>query len=117
MPRCGRVVRLTLRFLRGQKGFTLIELLVVIALLGILAAVAIPNVAKFVGHGKEEAEATELANLQTAVIALLTDTGQHHLDDNYVTVDTEAEVQGGVSQYLHVTYLPDWSAIPSAQAV
>lgn len=59
---------------RNRKGFTLIELLVVIALLGVLAAVAVPNVGKFMGKGKTEAKAAELHNIQTGVMALMADT-------------------------------------------
>jgi len=65
--------RFVRKFRFGQKGFTLIELLVVIAILGVLAAVAIPNIAKFMGAGAEEAALTEVANVQTSVIAAMVD--------------------------------------------
>jgi len=65
------VKRFIKHFHYGEKGFTLIELLVVVAILGVLAAVAVPNVGRFIGKGKSESYATELHNIQTATMAML----------------------------------------------
>ena len=58
---------------RGEKGFTLIELLIVVAILGVLAAVIIPNVSRFFGSGEEEARKTEKTNVQLAMDSMMVD--------------------------------------------
>ncbi len=72
---------------KDQKGFTLIELLIVVAILGVLAAVVIPNVGRFIGRGQTEAAATEFANIQSAVTSMMTDNNIAALP-NPVTVAT-----------------------------
>ena len=50
---------------RGQKGFTLIELMIVIAIIGILAAIAIPQFTKYRARAHNQANVADMRNLKT----------------------------------------------------
>jgi len=54
---------------RNRKGFTLIELMIVVAIIGILAAIAIPNFLRFQAKSKQSEARELLSSIYTAEVA------------------------------------------------
>ena len=64
---------------RNAKGFTLIELLIVVAIIGIIAAIAIPNLLNAIDRGKQKRTMADLRSMGTAI-------EEYSIDNNFYPI-------------------------------
>jgi general secretion pathway protein G len=82
------------------KGFTLIELLIVVAIIGIIAAIAIPNLLNAIDRGKQKRTMADLRSMGTAI-------EEYSIDNNFYPVATDvAELETSVTP-SYIRKLPE----------
>jgi len=84
---------------RNQKGFTLIELLIVVAIIGIIAAIAIPNLLNAIDRGKQKRTMADLRSLGTAVES-------YSIDNNQYPVAADMTALKGVVSPVYIRTAP-----------
>ena len=84
---------------KTAKGFTLIELLIVVAIIGIIAAIAIPNLLNAIDRGKQKRTMADLRSIGTAVES-------YAVDNNVYPVAATAAILQTTVQPIYIKSMP-----------
>ena len=77
---------------RKQEGFTLIELMIVVAIIGILAAIAIPNFMQYQAKSKQSEAKTNLGGIYTSQVAYFGEANA--FSNNFTTIGFQVASTG-----------------------
>jgi len=84
--------------MRKEKGFTLIELLIVVAIIGIIAAIAIPNLLNAIDRGKQKRTMADMRSIGTAVES-------YAVDNNFYPKGMSNANATTISSYVSPIYI------------
>ena len=90
---------------RNEEGFTLIELLIVVAIIGIIAAIAIPNLLNAIDRGKQKRTMADLRSIGTSIEA-------YAVDNNVYPTAADAATLAGAITPVYIKSMPQtdgWS--------
>ena len=101
--------------LRKEKGFTLIELLIVVAIIGIIAAIAVPNLLTAIQRSKRSRTAADLRAIGTALGSYNVDNNQFPASANAAALFPLLQSQGHYSGSQKDGWNREYTYIPTIQ--
>ena len=84
---------------RKERGFTLIELLIVVAIIGIIAAIAIPNLLNAIDRGKQKRTMADVRSIGTACESYAIDNNQYPIAPDVATLE-------GIVEPVYIRTMP-----------